>query len=243
MEELAYSLSIASLVFYSIVYVPQFLVIYKSKSSSGISLWMLLLWTQADVLSLIGTIVLHMYTNIIMISWYHFIVGVLMIVFVLYYRDKYNDNYNNNYNNNYENNYENTQRFTKEYKIQVLSTIIFICVNTVICVILNVRITSSHDLIGEIIGWVTTVFYIVGRFPQMWLNYKNKSTEGLSILMYVFTILGNATYTAVITLDNETIQSNMPWIVSSVVMIVLDLYIIYQHYYYIGLGSIVFSSI
>ena len=223
MEELAYSLSIASLVFYSIVYVPQFLVIYKSKSSSGISLWMLLLWTQADVLSLIGTIVLHMYTNIIMISWYHFIVGVLMIVFVLYYRDKYNNNY--------------------EYKIQVLSTIIFICVNTVICVILNVRITSSHDLIGEIIGWVTTVFYIVGRFPQMWLNYKNKSTEGLSILMYVFTILGNATYTAVITLDNETIQSNMPWIVSSVVMIVLDLYIIYQHYYYIGLGSIVFSSI
>ena len=231
MEELAYSLSIASLVFYSIVYVPQFLVIYKSKSSSGISLWMLLLWTQADVLSLIGTIVLHMYTNIIMISWYHFIVGVLMIIFVLYYRDKYN------------NDYENLQSFTKEYKIQVLSTIIFICTDTVICVILNVRITSSHDLIGEIIGWVTTVFYIVGRFPQMWLNYKNKSTEGLSILMYVFTILGNATYTAVITLDNETIQSNMPWIVSSVVMIVLDLYIIYQHYYYIGLVSIVFSSI
>jgi hypothetical protein len=65
----------------------------------------------------------------------------------------------------------------------------------------------------------------------------------LSILMYVFTILGNATYTAVITIDNETIQSNMPWIVSSVVMIVLDLYIIYQHYYYIGLQSIIFSSI
>jgi uncharacterized protein with PQ loop repeat len=223
MDELAYSLSIISLIFYSIVYVPQFFVIYKSKSSSGISLWMLLLWTQADVLSLIGTIVLHMYTNIIMISWYHFIVGVLMIVFVLYYRDKYNNNY--------------------EYKIQVLSTIIFICVNTVICVILNVIITRSHDLIGEIIGWVTTVFYIVGRFPQMWLNYKNQSTEGLSILMYVFTILGNATYTAVITIDNETIQSNMPWIVSSVVMIVLDLYIIYQHYYYIGLQSIIFSSI
>lgn len=231
MEGLAYSLSIISLIFYSIVYVPQFFVIYKSKSSSGISLWMLLLWTQADVLSLIGTIVLHMYTNIIMISWYHFIVGVLMIVFVLYYRDKYN------------NNYENSHSFTKEYKIQVLSTIIFVCINTVICVILNVIITSSHDLIGEIIGWVTTVFYIVGRFPQMWLNYKNQSTEGLSVLMYVFTILGNATYTAVITLDNETIQSNMPWIVSSVVMIVLDLYIIYQHYYYIGLKSIIFSSI
>lgn len=223
MDELAYSLSIISLIFYSIVYVPQFFIIYKSKSSSGISLWMLLLWTQADVLSLIGTIVLHMYTNIIMISWYHFIVGVLMIVFVLYYRDKYNNNY--------------------EYKIQVLSTIIFVCVNTVICVILNVIITSSHDLIGEIIGWITTVFYIVGRFPQMWLNYKNQSTEGLSILMYVFTILGNATYTAVITIDNETIQSNMPWIVSSVVMILLDLYIIYQHYYYIGLQSIIFSSI
>lgn len=232
-DELGYSLSIISLVFYSIVYVPQFFVIYKSKSSTGISLWMLLLWTQADILSLIGTIVLYMYTNIIIIGWYHFIVGVLMIICVLYYRDKYNNELGN----------ENSGTFTNKYKIQVLSTVVFLCVNTVVCIILNVMITRSYDLIGEILGWITTTFYIVGRFPQMWLNYKTKSTEGLSVLMYVFTILGNATYIAIITIDPQTMQSNMPWIVSSSVMIVLDLYIIYQHYYYKGLGSIIFSSI
>jgi uncharacterized protein with PQ loop repeat len=227
-DGLSYSLSIISLLFYSIIYIPQFFVIYKSKSSSGISLLMLLLWTQADILSLIGTIVLYMYTNIIIIGWVHFIVGASMIIFVLYYRDKYDDN---------------SKSFTKEYKIQLLSTIIFLCVNTVICIMLNVIITRSHDLIGEIIGWVTTTFYIVGRFPQIWLNYKNKSTEGLSVLMYIFAILGNASYIAVFTIDPQTIQTNMPWIVSSTGMIVLDLYITYQNYYYVGLESVIFSSI
>jgi uncharacterized protein with PQ loop repeat len=230
-DGLSYSLSIISLLFYSIIYIPQFFVIYKSKSSSGISLLMLLLWTQADILSLLGTIVLYMYINIIIIGWVHFIVGASMIIFVLYYRDKYDDNY------------DNSKSFTKEYKIQLLSTIIFLCVNTVICIMLNVIIKSSHDLIGEIIGWVTTTFYIVGRFPQIWLNYKNKSTEGLSVLMYIFAILGNASYIAVFTIDPQTIQTNMPWIVSSTGMIVLDLYIIYQNYYYVGLESIIFSSI
>jgi uncharacterized protein with PQ loop repeat len=232
-DELSYSLSIISLLFYSIIYIPQFFVIYKAKSSSGISLLMILLWTQADILSLIGTIVLNMYINIIIIGWSHFIVGVFMIIFILYYRDKYDDNLNNPENSS----------FTKEYKIELLSSIIFLCVNTAICIILNVVITSSHDLIGEIIGWVTTVFYIVGRFPQIWLNYKSKSTEGLSVLMYVFAILGNATYIAVFTIDPQTIQTNMPWIVSSTGMIILDLYIIYQNYYYVGLESIIFSSI
>lgn len=229
-DELSYSLSVISLLFYSIIYIPQFFVIYKAKSSSGISLLMILLWTQADILSLIGTIVLNMYINIIIIGWSHFIVGVFMIIFILYYRDKYDDNSNNS-------------NFTKEYKIQLLSSIIFLCVNTAICIILNIVITSSHDLIGEIIGWVTTTFYIVGRFPQIWLNYKNKSTEGLSVLMYIFAILGNASYIAVFTIDPQTIQTNMPWIVSSTGMIILDLYIIYQNYYYVGLESIIFSSI
>jgi uncharacterized protein with PQ loop repeat len=172
---------------------------------------MLLLWTQADVLSLIGSIVLNMHTSIIIIGWYHFIIGILMIICVIFYRNT-------------------------EKSWFVLG---FVFVNALICIILNVMIKQSYNLIGEIVGWITTAFYIIGRFPQIWLNYKNKSTHGLSVLMYIFTILGNASYIVIITINPDTIRYNMPWIVSSSTMIVLDIYIIYQHYYYTTSRSIV----
>lgn len=248
MEELVYILSVISLIFYSIVYVPQFYVIYKSKSSSGISIWTLLLWTQADIMSLIGTIVLYMHTSIIIVGWYHFIIGVCMIIFVLVYRKKYhsrvpdikNDIEDNIAVDMADDNVDNNQ---PKYDIQLWCTVIFLLVNIIVCISLNLTIKKSNDVIGEILGWITTAFYITGRFPQMWLNYKNKSTEGLSVWMYVFTILGNASYIAVITIDPITIESNLPWIVSSAVMIVLDIYIIFQHFYYKTLSSIVLTSI
>lgn len=174
---------------------------------------MLLLWTQADILSLVGTIVLYLHASIIIMGWYHYIVGVLMITTVLYYTNKKDTG-------------------EQAFRRQLSATIIFITVNTLICIGLNVSVTSSQDIIGEILGWITMSLYLIGRFPQMWLNYKNKSTQGLSLLMYIFTMLGNATYIGVITLDPETIRVNMPWIVTGVSTIFLDLFIIGQHYYY-----------
>ena len=50
MEVLSYIFSICSIVFYSIVYFPQFNEIYKTKSSDGISIFTLLLYTEADFL-------------------------------------------------------------------------------------------------------------------------------------------------------------------------------------------------
>ena len=234
LEELSYVLSTISLIFYSIVYVPQFYVIYKSKSSDGISFWMLLLWTQADILSLIGTIVLYMPSSIIIIGWYHYLVGAIMIIFVLYYTDKYYTNENRDTNLNRDTN-ENTIGYTnlnRYYIIKCFATTLFLSINTCTCVVLNIFINKSHDESGAILGWITMSFYLIGRIPQMWMNYKRKSTEGLSLLMYIFTMCGNGVYLAVITIDPVYIESNMPWIVNCIVTILMDIFVICQYYMY-----------
>jgi uncharacterized protein with PQ loop repeat len=89
-ETWSHILSILSLLFYSIVYIPQFIVIYKEKSSDGISLVTLSIWTQADILSLIATISLNMPVSLIVIGWYHFLVGCCMMLFIVYYKKSSN---------------------------------------------------------------------------------------------------------------------------------------------------------
>ena len=76
---------VLSIIFYSVVYYPQFYVIYKTKKTDGISIWMLLVWGQADFLSLVGVIVLNLELSLIIIGWYHAFIGFLMTLYTLYY--------------------------------------------------------------------------------------------------------------------------------------------------------------
>lgn len=210
-QEISYILSIISLGFYSIVYLPQFFAIFKAGSSEGISLWTILLWTQADILSLMGTLLLYMPSSIIIIGWYHYYVGVLMTIYILYYTKEKSSSY---------------------FKIKCLITFGFLAINTTICVLLNIHVKSSYDDLGAILGWITMVFYTGGRLPQIWMNYSNKSTGNLSVLMYTFTIIGNSLYVGVITVNPEYIVENIPWIVNGVFSIILDLVVLGQYYYY-----------
>ena len=90
MEIVSYIFSFASIAFYSVVYLPQFREIYKTKDTSGISFIMLLLWTQSDYLSLIGTILNDLNLSVIVLGWYHTFMGLAMVLFVLYYKSKEN---------------------------------------------------------------------------------------------------------------------------------------------------------
>lgn len=211
--ELSYTFSILSILFYSVVYAPQFYIIYKTKSSEGISIWMLLLWTQADILSLIGTILLSFELEIILIGWYHFIIGIIMIIYVLIY--------------------EIDRNITK-----LFSAYTFIGLNLLAAIICNIFIKEQHIEVGSILGWFTMSLYILGRIPQIYLNIKRNTTEGLSILMYILTICGNACYIIVLILDSNSIKTNLPWLVSTIGIIFLDIVVLLQHEYYKKLEKI-----
>ncbi|MCJ1475864.1 hypothetical protein MMC13_004528 [Lambiella insularis] len=52
----------------------------------------------------------------------------------------------------------------------------------------------SFDRWGQIFGYLCAVFYLGSRVPQILLNYRRQSTEGVSMLFFLFACVGNLTY-------------------------------------------------
>lgn len=49
---------------------------------------------------------------------------------------------------------------------------------------------------GACLGYASAVLYLGARVPQILKNYKNKSCDGLSILFFLLSLMGNVTYGA-----------------------------------------------
>jgi hypothetical protein len=52
----------------------------------------------------------------------------------------------------------------------------------------------QFSLWGQIFGYFCAVLYLGSRVPQILLNYRRKSTEGVSMLFFLFACIGNLTY-------------------------------------------------
>ncbi|KAJ1988232.1 hypothetical protein EDC05_005432, partial [Coemansia umbellata] len=62
------------------------------------------------------------------------------------------------------------------------------------------------------------MFFLGARIPQLIKNYQKKSCNGLSIGMFIFSILGNVAFTLSLllhSLDSSYLLANVPWIVGS----------------------------
>ena len=52
----------------------------------------------------------------------------------------------------------------------------------------------EFDFWGQIFGYLCAVLYLGSRIPQLLLNHRRKSTEGVSLLFFLFACIGNLTY-------------------------------------------------
>ncbi|KAJ6678545.1 SEVEN TRANSMEMBRANE PROTEIN 1-RELATED [Salix viminalis] len=93
----------------------------------------------------------------------------------------------------------------------------------------------DHSAFGQWLGWLMAAIYMGGRIPQIWLNIKRGSVEGLNPLMFIFALVANLTYVLSIvvrTTEWDSIKPNMPWLLDAAVCVLLDLFIIMQYIYY-----------
>lgn len=51
--------------------------------------------------------------------------------------------------------------------------------------------TISFNFWGQVFGYLCAAFYLGSRIPQLLLNYRRKSTDGVSILFFLFACVGN----------------------------------------------------
>jgi uncharacterized protein with PQ loop repeat len=73
---------------------------------------------------------------------------------------------------------------------------------------------NSGSWMALMFGWGSAALYLGSRIPQLYKNWRLKSCEGLSIMMFLFSVFGNALYVASIllnSLDRDYLIRNMPW--------------------------------
>lgn len=109
----------------------------------------------------------------------------------------------------------------------------------------------SFNLLGQIFGWLCAALYLGSRLPQLLLNWRRKSTEGVSVLFFLFACLGNLTYVlSILAYDPQCegeegcrpgeaakifwqyILVNLSWLAGSAGTLLLDLSIFIQFFLY-----------
>ncbi|KAJ5130734.1 uncharacterized protein N7515_006773 [Penicillium bovifimosum] len=84
---------------------------------------------------------------------------------------------------------------------------------------------------GLVLGYVSAVCYLGARLPQIYKNYSEKSCEGLSLLFFILSLLGNLTYGAGIlchSTEKDYFLTNLPWLIGSLGTMVEDVVIFIQ---------------
>ncbi|KAL1584795.1 hypothetical protein WHR41_06549 [Cladosporium halotolerans] len=78
---------------------------------------------------------------------------------------------------------------------------------------------------ASILGYGSALLYLGARVPQIIKNQRDRSCEGLSLLFFLLSLLGNATYGAGIlfhSLERRYVVTNVPWLLGSLGTMVED---------------------
>lgn len=56
---------------------------------------------------------------------------------------------------------------------------------------------SQWQIVPQMFGWGSAILYCSSRIPQIMQNFRNESVQGLSLVMFIFSVVGNITYCVV----------------------------------------------
>lgn len=102
------------------------------------------------------------------------------------------------------------------------------------------RNLSATDYAGQILAWACTAVYISSRFPQLLKNYRRKSVDGISPLLFASAFLGNLMYTLSILSScnylsrsrSQFLIAEAPYLIGSSGTLVFDACYFYQRSLY-----------
>ncbi|KAM4659921.1 lysosomal amino acid transporter 1 homolog isoform 2-T2 [Amazona ochrocephala] len=96
------------------------------------------------------------------------------------------------------------------------------------------------EMSGFICGYISCVFYLGSRFPQLYKNFRRRSTEGTSYLLFALAMMGNCTYGLSLVLRMPATKSlqalyflhHLPWLIGSFGVLFLDVFVTLQFILY-----------
>jgi uncharacterized protein with PQ loop repeat len=252
-QQLAWIFSIISNCMWLIVFVPQFYKNYKNKNSHAISLLLLFCLLLGDILAMTSGYLKKLNIVVIYTAVYHIILNSVIICQILYYRRLSCISYNQERVSLLSSSSSSSSSLSSSYIScnESLSSLVFTPLEiyfyiTSVCFIILTHIfiqinNNYNELIGNILAWIATFIFIFSRIPQILLNFKRKSTEGLSITTFIIANISNMffmlsiliiLYDLNINQYNNYIIENIQWIIGGGVTTIFDGIIFYQFYKY-----------
>ncbi|KAK2526745.1 Pqlc2 [Columba livia] len=218
-------LGLVSILCFAAASFPQFYQACKTGiMDRALSIYFLLGWLGGDLLNLIGSFLAHQLPLQVYTAVYYVLADLVMLSLYCYYKVKNRGG-----------------GFTAPINA------VFVCltlgmVSTVSFLGRDTAPFTRSEIIGFTIGSISSVLYLCSRVPQIYTNYKRKSTAGVSYSLFALVMLGNSLYGLSVLLKNpepgqgegDYVLHHLPWLVGSLGVLSLDVVISFQFLAYRG---------
>ncbi|MFH4979632.1 hypothetical protein AB6A40_006341 [Gnathostoma spinigerum] len=246
---LGFAIGLLSLVFWTIVVIPQIVENYQLKSSHGISVYFLLIWLLSDVFNTVGAFLTYQLAVQKATGILFFFEDVILLSQHAYYKRIY-------------------PRYHPEKQVSIATsrtTISFTLLALISTSLItmhfyplmetgdNIAFKSRHILsetttvtnptsndsttsvIGFIMGSISATIMIIARWPQLYRNFRRKTCHGVSKAFFIFMVLGNITFAISIFFQSTGwyfLLTHLPWLLGALIGIIEDIAVLLQCLYY-----------
>ncbi|NXA40388.1 LAAT1 protein, partial [Eudromia elegans] len=99
------------------------------------------------------------------------------------------------------------------------------------------RSLDMTEMSGFVCGYISCVFYLGSRFPQLYKNFQRRSTEGTSYVLFALAMMGNGMYGLSLVLKMPAAESfralyflhHLPWLLGSFGVLFLDIFVSFSY--------------
>jgi uncharacterized protein with PQ loop repeat len=199
----SWTLGYLSLLFWVQAQFPQLVLNFQRQSASALSPTFLIVWMIGDVTNLVGCILTHQLPfQTLLASYYCFIDSFLVLQYIMYSLWQPNIAVLDGLPAE-EDCFVSPRKWDTSMPANML--VAATLVSSVEAA--STGQVSTGLLLGQASAWLSSALYFLSRLPQIHTNYKRRSTEGLSLYLFLCAFCGNLCYTlSVLTSPYATIS-------------------------------------
>ncbi|XP_069333505.1 lysosomal amino acid transporter 1 homolog isoform X1 [Eulemur rufifrons] len=242
-DEASVGLGLVSILCFAASTFPQFIKACKTGNmDQALSLWFLLGWIGGDSCNLIGSFLANQLPLQTYTAVYYVLADLLMLTLYFHYKFK-----------------KRPSLLSAPINSVLLFVVGTVCATPLLSsagpvaapregfrgrALLSVEPGSKpftqQEIVGFVIGSISSVLYLLSRLPQIRTNFLRKSTQGISYSLFALVMLGNTLYGLSVLLKNPELGQSegsyllhhLPWLVGSLGVLLLDTVISIQFLLY-----------